>query len=119
VSTGNSGGQESPTCHDKIRLFTEKNAINAVVLPQVAVSPKTLAPGGAVTVNGGGFTYPQRPHLPGSHQRHAAGDGKRRHPGHLYRRCRHPGVNDRRPAPHHRRRDGWQPCRDIDHGELT
>jgi hypothetical protein len=29
------------------------------VLPQLAVSPRTVAPGHAVTVDGGGFTYPQ------------------------------------------------------------
>lgn len=51
------GGFTSPSLG--LRLFTKANEIDAIVIPQLAVSPATVAPGGTVTVNGGGFTYPE------------------------------------------------------------
>jgi len=38
-----------------VRLFTQENQIEAFLLPQISASPKTVAPGAQVTVNGGSF----------------------------------------------------------------
>lgn len=42
-----------------ITLSTGSHEVDAVVTPQVAASPATVAPGQTVTVDGGGFTYPE------------------------------------------------------------
>jgi hypothetical protein len=40
-----------------VRLFTQTNEIEAILLPQISASPKTVAPGGQVTVDGGSFSF--------------------------------------------------------------
>ena len=42
-----------------LKLVTKANEIDGILLPQIAVSPRTVTAGHAVTVNAGGFTYPE------------------------------------------------------------
>jgi hypothetical protein len=42
-----------------LKLVTKANEIDGILLPQIAVSPKTVTAGHAVTVTAGGFTYPK------------------------------------------------------------